>query len=880
MRDRFRFRPALVVLVALVVLAPAEAPAQTEFDLLNLYRDEISRLVDAPGASRSVAAGRINPAAWAVQGRGGVYFGWEDFENDTSVDDWIGVASLRYLGFAVRHRSVDDVPLTGGQLYDASKTEYTLGLSLGDKSTSVGTSLTWDRGDRNLLGDSRRWVNGAIYRSSWGSLGINTVYDFDLSQSLDQVDLGLRPFGPRVTFFADFLGWYDQSGSWLSFDYDETLVGYGVEVQPIAGLKVGFRADDEGFMGFRVNLGFDTFRPSARYRIDDDGDHVATTYAVEFAPGPDLRDAWPGGGPGEGIYPEISLKGPVTYRHYGWFDDRTRFVELLRRIDSIAGNPRTDGVILNLSGVQMNVALHWELRKQLAGLRANGKKVLVYADRLTLPSYMMATVADELWLDPQGGIDMIGLNIGRSYYADMLEKAGIGFDEWRFFEYKSALEGFARDSFSDGAEEQLRAVLDSFWRDMLTPIAHARGLSIEELERIVDEKGNVIPREAEELGLVDMLGTLSDLRQNKQEARRRPGVDDDVALLGATFGDPVWRSEEWGEAARIAVAYAIGPTQMDSGIRARELSEWLRAKREDPGVAAIVLRADSPGGDGLASELVAREIRKTKDVKPIIVSQGRVAGSGGYWISMDGDAIVASPFTITGSIGVIGAHVYDDGIAERLGIDYDHVQRGSGADLFDGPSLPLVGLSIPHRPATDEERARIRDLILEFYDDFVEKVAEGRGMTPQEVEEIAQGRIWSGTDGEDIGLVDEVAGMWSAIIMAKQAAGLDADDRVQLVEGPELGFLPPDLFRPNLLPIRLAAWFTGDELVRPMSAEADPAAAVELPAGLARIVAPAQWESLSGPARLYLLHLLSAPTQPRAIMEPYELNVDRDARSR
>ena len=150
----------------------------------------------------------------------------------------------------------------------------------------------------------------------------------------------------------------------------------------------------------------------------------------------------------------------------------------------------------------------------------------------------------------------------------------------------------------------------------------------------------------------------------------------------------------------------------------------------------------------------------------------------------------------------------------------------------------------------------------------------------QEVEEIAQGRIWSGTDGEDIGLVDEVAGMWSAIIMAKQAAGLDADDRVQLVEGPELGFLPPDLFRPNLLPIRLAAWFTGDELVRPMPAEADPAAAVELPAGLARIVAPAQWESLSGPARLYLLHLLSAPTQPRAIMEPYELNVDRDARSR
>ncbi len=880
MRARFRFRLALVALLGVTVLAPAGASAQTDFNLLNLYRDEIGRLVDAPGASRSVAAGRVNPAAWAVQGRGGVYLGWEDFENDASVDDWIGVASLRYLGFAVRHRSVDDVPLTGGQLYDASKTEYTLGLSLGDKSTSVGTSFTWDRGDRNLLGDSRRWVNGAIYRSSWGSLGINTVYDVDLSQSLDQVDLGLRPFGPRLTFFADFLGWYAESGSWLSFDYDETLVGYGVEVQPIAGLKVGFRADDEGFMGFRVNLGFDTFRPSARYRVDDDGDHVATTYAVEFAPGPSLRDAWPGSGPGEPSYPEISLKGPVTYRSYGWFDDRTRFVELLRRIDAIAESPNTAGVILNMSGVQMNVALHWELRTQLAGLRAKGKKVLVYADRLDLPSYMLATVADELWLDPEGGIDMIGLNIGRSYYADMLEKAGIGFDEWRFFEYKSAAEAFARDSFSEGAEEQLRAILDSFWRDMLTPIAHARGLSIEELERIVDEKGNVLPREAEELGLVDMLGTLHELRENKQEAQRRPGVDDDVALLGATFGDPVWRSEEWGEAPEIAIAYAIGPTQMDSGIRARQLSSWLKAKREDPDVAAIVVRADSPGGDALASSLVAREIRKTKDVKPIIVSQGRVAGSGGYWISMDGDEIVASPFTITGSIGVIGAHVYDDGIAERLGIDYDHVQRGRGADLFDGPSLPLVGLSIPHRPATEEERERIRELILDLYDDFVEKVADARGMTPQEVEEIAQGRIWSGTDGADIGLVDEVAGMWSAIIMAKQAAGLDAADRVQLVEGPELGFLPPNLFRPNLLPIRLAAWFTGDELVRPLPAEADPADEVALPQGLERIVGPAQWESLSDPARLYLLHLLTAPTRPQVMMEPYELSVDRGVRSR
>ena len=405
------------------------------------------------------------------------------------MSDAIGVLSFRNLAFAVRHFAVDDFLLADDTRQNLSRTEYTIGLGFGDRSVSSGLSYTWDRGDRLALGDSRRLAAGSIYRASWGSLGLNSVYDFDLGEWLDQVDLGIRPFGPRLTLFADFLGWYGDGASFLQFDWDETEFGYGAEVQPIAGVRTGVRFDDDGNWSLRFGLGLDGFQPSMRYRANNDGDHVASTYAVEFSDTPSLRDGLPGLFGGGGVYPELSLKGSIAYRNYGWFDDRQRFLALMSTIDALAQNPRVDGVVLRTSGMQMSLANLWELRTQLAGLRAHGKKVLVYADRLNLAELMMVSVADEVWMDPQGSIDMVGLTFGRSYYADMLEKIGVGFDEWRFFRYKSAAESFARTGFSDGAREQLQALLDSFWRDLLEPIAQARGLTVADLEGLVDQRG-------------------------------------------------------------------------------------------------------------------------------------------------------------------------------------------------------------------------------------------------------------------------------------------------------------------------------------------------------------------------------------------------------
>ena len=397
----FASRATVIVLGVLSLSAPLAETAHAQFSLLDFYREEIARLVEAPGTSRSVAAGRVNPASWPVHGRGGFYLAFEDFENDSSIDDITGVLSLGKLGLGVRHIHSDPY----------RRTDYTLGLGTGNKSATVGLAYAWSKGDHDELGNTERQLSGSLYRWSWGSFGLTGVYDFSAKQALDQIDFGLRPLGPRLTFFADFLGWRASGKVFPWTGYDDVVWGYGVQAHVLPGLALGVRADDDGNLGVRLDLAWDQLRPSVRYRADTDGNRVSTTYAIELGDGPSLRDLFP---PTD-RYPEIALRGPVTYQRYQWFDDRTRFLDLLVRIHAYAEDPEVEGVILNLSGMRMSAANAWELRAQLAGLRAYDKKVLVYFDRLGLSGLMLASVADELWMDPQGSIEIRGLNSGRSY---------------------------------------------------------------------------------------------------------------------------------------------------------------------------------------------------------------------------------------------------------------------------------------------------------------------------------------------------------------------------------------------------------------------------------------------------------------------------------
>jgi protease-4 len=238
---------------------------------------------------------------------------------------------------------------------------------------------------------------------------------------------------------------------------------------------------------------------------------------------------------------------------------------------------------------------------------------------------------------------------------------------------------------------------------------------------------------------------------------------------------------------------------MDTGIRGPVLAKAIRAAASDRHVKAIVLRADSPGGEILPSDLVAREMRDAAKKKPVLVSQGQVAASGGYWISMNADTIVASPLTITGSIGVIGGWVWNKSLGAKIGFDYDGVKRGEHSDALNGITLPLIGQTIPERPLTADERDRVEQLIRSSYKDFVGKVAAGRGLEESRVDAIGQGHVYSGTRGRELGLVDEIGGLWTTIALAKRAANIAVSRRLELTTGPVPGLVDLSGLRPRLI---------------------------------------------------------------------------------
>ena len=442
---------------------------------------------------------------------------------------------------------------------------------------------------------------------------------------------------------------------------------------------------------------------------------------------------------------------------------------------------------------RMRNKLAWELRVRLQEFRETGKRVIAYIDRADLNHYHFASVADRIVLDPAGLIALEGFVAGATYLKGALDKLGIGFEEWRLFEYKSAMESLARQDMSTADREQLQALIDDFYQLVREDICAARGLAPEEFDRLVDQETLFLPSQALERGLVDQLGRWDQVKDiiADLEGEERPRIDP------ASW--PVPRDQTWGPRPHLAVIYALGICAMDQGIAARRLVKDIKAVEEAPHIRAVVLRVNSPGGDILPSDLVAEALKSCREKKPVIVSQGRVAASGGYWISMYGDAIVAAPNTITGSIGVIGGWLYNQGFKEKLGLSTDHVQVGARADLGFGMTLPLLGLQLPDRNLSASEKEKMRHTITALYQDFIDKVAEGRGQTSEAIEALAQGRVWSGRDALDRGLVDRLGGLDTALQLAREKAGIPPGANVVLVEYPRRPlFNLEEIFAPRL----------------------------------------------------------------------------------
>ncbi|HET9887455.1 MAG TPA: S49 family peptidase, partial [bacterium] len=388
--------------------------------------------------------------------------------------------------------------------------------------------------------------------------------------------------------------------------------------------------------------------------------------------------------------------------------------------------------------------------------------------------------ADRVTMDRAGTIAIPGVALHRTYFHGVLDKLGLGFEEIRELRYKSAFEMFSHDTMSEADREQYGRYVDVLYETIRDQITSERSMTPADFDEAVEEEANLTSAQAKERGFVDEITRWPQL-QDSLKASGRTLVEEDAYLR------PRWALEEkWGQPPRVVVVYATGDVVLDAGMHARDLSDHLEklAKRRD--VRAIVLRVDSPGGDALAADMIYDGMTACRrSGKPIIVTQGDLAASGGYFISLPSDRMYTTPFTLTGSIGVIDGWVWDAGFSSKSGITADGVQRGSHADLYAGIRFPIFGTRLPLRPMNEQEKERAKETLLEIYDEFVDRVATSRNQSEEDIEAIAQGRVWLGEDAIANGLCDEIGGLRDAIRDAKSRLGISPDDEVEYEEYPK-----------------------------------------------------------------------------------------------
>jgi protease-4 len=455
--------------------------------------------------------------------------------------------------------------------------------------------------------------------------------------------------------------------------------------------------------------------------------------------------------------------------------------QLTRALRAAAKDDHIAGVFLlgqfEPNGYGTGYAALKEARAALAEFKAANKPVLAYLEYATIREIYFASIADELVVDPYGMLLMPGLASEPMYLAGAFEKFGVGVQVTRVGKYKSAIEPLIRRNMSPESREQMQKLLDDVWGDLRGDIATARGMTPEKLQALVDSEGLILPQTAVSSGLATRLSYRDEVIDELKARTGRKGSKDSfkqipLADYAATLGDdrPATGHVEHGAGGGsregdIAVIYAEGAIVDGDGqlgeVGGTKFAREIRKLRQDKDVKAIVLRVNSPGGSATASEHIQRELRLAKQDKPVVVSMGAYAASGGYWISAYSDRIYAEPTTITGSIGVFGVQFDIEKLAGNLGVTFDRVKTGRFADA--------VTIS---RPKTPEELAIVQRMVDWIYDEFVRKVSEARNLPRAQVQEIAQGRVWSGAEALKLGLVDELGGLDAAIAFAAQKAGL------------------------------------------------------------------------------------------------------------
>ena len=473
----------------------------------------------------------------------------------------------------------------------------------------------------------------------------------------------------------------------------------------------------------------------------------------------DLQEIEPGGVFGPFLEPPPTVRS-VT--------EALRKAKVDRRVTSVIVRPT--GTAALWGKVQ-------EVRDAIVDFRTSGKPIIAFMEYGGEQEYYLASACDKVFLMPTASVDLTGIASYELFLRGTLDKIGAYPDVLHVGEYKTAANTFTERTYTPSHREMAQSLNTDLYEQLVRGVAESRQKTVEEVRALIDH-GPFLPEDAIRAGLIDDVAYEDEIDDKVSLGRgtqRFVSLDDYRRISGSSLG--------LNRGPRIAVVYAVGvitsgessddPT-FGQSVGSDTIVEHLRKVRADNSIKAVVLRVDSPGGSAIASDIIWREVGLTRDRKPVIASMSDVAASGGYYISMPAHKIVAQPATLTGSIGVVMIKFAIGGTLEKLGMNMERVTSGRYADLW-----------APDRPFTPEERKKIEESMHATYETFVEKAAAGRKTTPERIDAVAQGRVWTGAQAKQHGLVDELGGLDRALVLAKQAAGIDEKSEVELVVYPQ-----------------------------------------------------------------------------------------------
>ncbi|NJP90274.1 signal peptide peptidase SppA [Nonomuraea sp. FMUSA5-5] len=480
----------------------------------------------------------------------------------------------------------------------------------------------------------------------------------------------------------------------------------------------------------------------------------------------DLTEGLTEGPPADPLAAVLSMRKP-------------RLADVLSGLKRARQDPRVKALVVKIGGQPLGLAMVQELRQAVIHFRASGKLTVAFSESFgefgggTVP-YYLATAFERLYLQPSGDVGLTGVALEQRFVKGALEKLGVGFEAGQRHEYKTAPNTFTQDHMTDPHRESMARIVESVTETLVAGIADGRRLDPGKVRELVD-RGPFTASEAQEAGLVDGLAYRDEVYD---ELKQAAGDDAHLLYVSRYARGAAVRKLPHPMADAVALVHATGmirtgrsgrsPLGGGGAMGSDTISAALRAARRDDHIKAVVFRVDSPGGSYVASDTVWREVTLTRKVKPVIVSMGDLAASGGYFISMAADVIVAQPGTLTGSIGVYGGKPVFAELLEKVGVNSEMVAEGANAGMFS-----------TSRGFSPEQWERINAWLDRIYDDFVGKVAQSRDLSRERAHELARGRVWTGADARSSGLVDELGGLEDALAMARKRAGLAEDAPVR-----------------------------------------------------------------------------------------------------